>query len=557
MDWIWYGVGAGTAIAVLVVVHEFGHFIVAKLFGVGVPTFSIGMGPRILGFRLGETDYRLSVLPIGGYVQMSGADPYGEEEFGTEPVPPEKDFMKKPVWQRLLILLAGPVANLILPVLLFSVVFMSGWPTRVPVFGQVEYESLAYQAGIRIGDRVVAVNDDPIGTSAEFVDALAAHAANGVNLTIERGDNTVEVALGPEAIRLESTSGVDLEHLGAVFRWRSTRFGIDDAESPAAKAGLRSFDLIREVDGTAVNTWEELQAALTPDVAHTVRYARREQGAEAQEGTVTLAPNEAWSPRADDAAVNAFGMVPAELYIGELITDFPAGKAGIKPEDRVYAINGTPVRDFRQIGWLVHPSQEPITAETVPQPVTVDLVRDGARFSTQLTPKIDDQPGIFGTKYRMLIGFQRVSTATWAGEPTVVRYDPLTATIKAVRQTRVVIIDTATALGNIFRGKLNPRDSLGGPVAIFTVAGRSFMAGFQSFAMMIGAISVSLGLINLLPVPALDGGQIVVYLTEWVRGRPLSAALRMRIQMIGVIVLFSLIILVTANDIGRLLFPGV
>ncbi|MBW1879720.1 MAG: site-2 protease family protein, partial [Deltaproteobacteria bacterium] len=123
-------------LSVLVIIHEFGHFVVARLFRVGVPVFSVGMGPRVGGFRWKGTDYRLSALPIGGYVQLAGADPFGEEDPDAY-VDPAEDFMQKPVWQRFLVMLAGPAANLALPLLILSAILMAGEQRPDTVIGMV------------------------------------------------------------------------------------------------------------------------------------------------------------------------------------------------------------------------------------------------------------------------------------------------------------------------------------------------------------------------------------------------------------------------------------
>ncbi len=155
-------------IGVLVIVHEAGHYVVARLFKVGTPVFSIGMGPRIFGFRFWDTDFRISLLPIGGYVRMSGADAFGEED-AEGWANPEEDFMRKPVWQRLLIMLAGPAANLILPFLLFTGIYMLGMPMPDSVVGVVRPGSVAEQAGIRSGDEIVAVAGSEVSKWKELL----------------------------------------------------------------------------------------------------------------------------------------------------------------------------------------------------------------------------------------------------------------------------------------------------------------------------------------------------------------------------------------------------
>jgi len=558
VTWLWFIVGAGSAIAVLVVVHEFGHFLIAKLFGVGVPVFSVGMGPRLFGIRYKGTDYRFSAFPVGGYVRMSGADPFGEEDFsGDGYVPPEKDFMKKPVWQRLLIMLAGPAANLVLPVLLFGGLYFIGVPDAETVVGQVSHGSAADIAGFREGDRIVSVEGQAVEATGPLIDELVAHAGTDVHFEVLRDGEKVALTLPPDAYELFSPSMIKRDSLGLSFRPTSTRFGIDDPNSPAARAGLTSLDGVLAVDGTDVDTWTEMQALLTPDRAHTVTYVRGDEDTgERTEGEVTLSPDPNWAPRIDDPVSNAFGMVPAETFIGTIMTGLPGDLAGLKPGDRVYSVDGEPVHDFGQLVRLVNRSLDTSGPEPTSSPLSVEIIRGGERFAQTLTPVVDDQPTAFGSTWRVLIGFSPPPQTSVAGTPITVRYGPIEAAGKGVSRTYEAVVDTFTTLGSLVRGLGNPADAVGGPVAIFTVTGRSLMAGFHAFAGTIAVISVSLAIVNLLPVPALDGGQIAVFLFEWIRGRPLSAEIRMRIQMVGVIVLFTLLIVVTAKDIGQLFFPS-
>ncbi|MFT7520238.1 MAG: regulator of sigma E protease, partial [Kiritimatiellia bacterium] len=155
--------GGSIALLVLVIVHEFGHFLMAKILGIGVPVFSFGFGPRLFGFKFKGTDYRFSLIPAGGYVQIEGADIFGEESFeGVSRVDPSKNFMKRPVWQRLLVMLAGPVANLVLPAVVFTGIYLVGLPEIESIVHGVDYEGVAWQAGLRPEDRVVSVNGTPV-----------------------------------------------------------------------------------------------------------------------------------------------------------------------------------------------------------------------------------------------------------------------------------------------------------------------------------------------------------------------------------------------------------
>lgn len=556
-DLILFVLGAGIAIGILVVVHEFGHFLIAKLFGVGVPVFSVGMGPRIFGFSFKGTDYRFSLLPIGGYVRMSGADPFGEEDLGATKIDPKRDFMRKPVWQRLLIMLAGPGANLVLPVLLFATLFMLGWPEFAPKLGFVSYDSPAWQAGLRTGDAIVEIEGQRVDVFRQFDKTLAGYVDTEVDLVVDRGGERHEVVLPPGAFTLDAPSSVDLDSLGARLYLRSTRLGIDNPASPAAKAGVQTFDGITAVDGNEVKTWEELLAAMGDSGAHTVDVVRGDaETGKRSEHSFHLSPDPSYTPRADDPWANPWGFVPADVFAAVVQPNKPAARAGLQPQDRLFALDGVPVHDFRHLVRLVGKSAAPdASGSLVPRELALSVVRGGELVELSMVPIIDDTPSLYGTKYRPVMGVVIASDTSVLPDRTYKSYNPIAAVGMGFEQTRQAVVNIFTALDSLVRLRSNPADMVGGPVKIFEIAGRSLAAGFYEYATTVAMISVSLAVVNLLPVPALDGGQIVVFLIEWVRGRPLSAEIRMRIQMLGVVILFALLVLATVNDVGGLLFP--
>ncbi|RME23686.1 MAG: RIP metalloprotease RseP, partial [Deltaproteobacteria bacterium] len=237
-------------VAILVFIHEFGHFIVAKACGVHVPVFSLGFGRRLFGIRVGGTDYRVSLLPFGGYVKMAGANfGYMDEDDEDLPDDPERGFMRRPVWQRLLVVAAGPAFNLALPLVVFTVLLMAGEPQPAPVVGGVDRDSPAAEAGLAPGDRVVAVDGREVSTWDELLTVLHEREGARHDLTVERGAGTVSLSL-----YLPEETSVGISHSRP-----STVVGVDDPASPAGAAGLATGDRIVAVQGQPVSDWVELQ----------------------------------------------------------------------------------------------------------------------------------------------------------------------------------------------------------------------------------------------------------------------------------------------------------
>lgn len=556
-------------LSVLVVVHEFGHFIVARLFGVGVPVFSVGMGPRLIGFRWGETDYRLSMIPVGGYVQMSGADPFGAEDPDSY-VPPEQDFMKKPIWQRLAILFAGPAFNLVLPFVAFTAVMMLGEPTADNTIGSVRYDSVADRAGIEPGEAVIAVNGAATDTWREAALAIRDLSADAdIQLTVRNATG------GTRDVTLPAMDDSDryLGELGLDWLEVSSRVGVADVQSPAGRAGLRTADAITAVDGLPVTSWEELMDALGEGGSHELSF-RRAAASESGESlsfsddTVTIAADPSWTPAHNSVWDSTWGFEPIMVYVrGFQGTGSRAQEAGVRLGDRFLAVDGQPVNQWDDLLGLVMATAPPPSENTAQgcgeaehvdaeRSLELTLLRDNEVITLEVTPKMQREARGPTVYYRPLIGVLQDPSAFVAGDQINKRYGFGPSLGQSVSDVKLMFTGTLSVLGQTLTGGRKLDESVGGPVEIFRLAGASARSSWFDFVRLMGGISLSLGIVNLLPVPALDGGQIVVYAIEGIRGRPLSLRLRERIQMVGVLALVALILVVTFNDITRALTGG-
>ncbi|MBA2320217.1 MAG: RIP metalloprotease RseP [Deltaproteobacteria bacterium] len=537
-------------IGFLVVIHELGHYLVAKIFGIGAPVFSIGIGPRLVGFRWKGTDWRISALPIGGYVQLEGADPFGDPD-GDADVDPSTDFMKKPVWQRLLVMAAGPVANLVLPVVLFTIVLLLGEPQPDNAVGLVLPNAAAAQAGIQPGDRIVAVEGERIGVWLDVMDRLADRAGTDTRLTIERGEAVQEIVLPGSALALTEFDRLDSEPLGMFQSSYSSRVGVDDPTSPAWRAGLRTGDAIVEVDGTPVATLEALRTALEASDDHVVSVLTQEEGSVKRKEGIALAADPIWSPRAGDLLADRYGLVPVLVFVGTVTEDGAAAKAGIQANDRLWSIDGHAISDWSDLVARVGATVTSRTSDAVPRPLDLVVYRDGEQIPTTLTPTIQRDIVISEVRWRPVMGVMQYPDVYVDGAIVNKYYSLFEAIPRAVTETKLVAAHTFTSLGNLLTGELKIQESLGGPVEMFRTAAMAAREGMFTFARTMGIISFGLGVMNFLPIPVLDGGQILFYSIEGLRGRPLSHQLRERVQAIGVLALVAVMLLVTVMDVNR------
>ncbi len=529
----------------LVVIHEFGHFIVAKAFGIGVPIFSVGMGPRVGGVFWRGTDYRLSALPVGGYVKLAGADPFGEEDPDAM-IDPEENFMNKPVWQRLLVMLAGPGFNLALPFVLFTAVMMLGEPLPDGVIGYIRPHSIAAQKGVQQGDRLVAVDAEPVALWTDAYKAL--DRPRDATLAFERDGKRFDVRFTAQ----EMTNAVDVGTFGNLGMWsflQSTRVGVDDPTSPAARAGLASGDAITTVDGAEVKHWSQLVSALNGP-HHVVTFLHVDRGAVSSH-SATFEMDAAWQPRAGDEAVGPFGIVPIGLYAGQVSPDSAAAKAGVTSGDRLLAIDGHTLSSWSDLVEGVALSVDPTHPDAAPREVTLSVIREGKPLELHFAPRMTTTADFGQIRTRPVLGIAQYPDAVVEG-PRVPKYYGLTEAFgRATEETLALSAGILTMLGQLVTGGRAISQTFGGPVAIFRIAQEAAERGLYTYVRAIGMISISLGVVNLLPIPVLDGGQILFFSVEGLRGRPLSIALREKLQMAGVLALVSLFLIVMVFDVQK------
>ncbi len=416
-------------IGILVFVHEFGHFIMAKRAGVRVEKFSLGMGPKLFGYKKGDTEYIISALPLGGYVKMAGENP------DEEPTGAADEFQSKTVWQRAKIAATGPLTNILLAFLIMPFVFMVGTYT--------------------LGSAMVGF--------------------------VEKG-------------------------------------------SPSELAGIRAGDIIERINGRTIVDWEkaEMLIAVNPDTDIKVVIDRN-----GEKKTLTLRPK--LDPEHNIGTSGLFPDIPVE--VGKLKPDFPAEKAGVKVNDKIVAVDGKTVYYWNQFSSLIKDSQG--------KKLELTVEREGKRLPLAVTPIEDNGRYVIGVEPIVRMIFKKYGffeSLSLGFDKTVEFIDVTFITLKKLLTFGLSI------------------KTLGGPVMIAQMSGRAAAAGLSAFLSLLAMISISLGILNLLPIPVLDGGLIFFLIIEAIRKKPLSRKVMEVSQSIGAAVLITLIAVVSYNDVMRMFF---
>jgi regulator of sigma E protease len=538
-------------LGILIFVHELGHFLVARMCGVRVETFSLGFGKKILSYKKGDTTYCLSIVPLGGYVKMFG-------EQGSEAVITEDDkkvsFSHKNPWQRIAIVLAGPLMNFFFAIFVFALIAQVGEQTRSAVIADVTAGSPAAEMGLKAGDKVLQVASQPVRSYEEFQKSLNQFKGDTVSAVVEdTSGNKRQLSLNvtsidnPNIFSLDSKLG-QIE--GVELYAKSTGVAVI-AGSPAYKAGLRTGDEITAINDKKLTRLTELQAALLKSDSDLVIKATRTVAATATEKAVTsdLTFNLSKAETAKAHSLKDLGFDNNELYLDLIAKDSPAAAADLNRFDRIVSINNKPIEKWDDIS-------ETIKSFDGKEALTFVVDRDGAQIIKKITPKVTEQTNAFGVvEKRFTIGIG--SYTSYAEPESIVLHSNSVFESVGKGYSRTVDISVMTVMSfvKLFQGQTSVK-SLGGMVSIGKAAKDSFELGFQAFMMTMGILSVSLFILNLMPIPVLDGGHLVFYVIEVIKGSPLSLKKMEIAQQVGFILLIGLMILAQFNDIVKFLFKS-
>ena len=538
-------------VGVLVVIHELGHFLVAKLLDVKVLRFSIGYGRPLVRGKLRETEYQIGIFPLGGYVRILGVE--GES---VDPRDAGRSFAARPLWQRLLIVFGGPMANVILAGAIYFAFFAGHTELQAAVVGDVLGGGPAARAGIEPGDRILDIDGEAMSYWEDVEQAVQRGAGREIHLRIQRNGKTMEkyVTVGRETVRKRDGQHREQGRIGITHAPFVPLVGVLDTASPAGRAGLRTGDLIISVDGQPVGNWTEVNHRLGRGAHRTtlvyfrgVEIPGMPQIRLLDARFADLVPE----TRIDDQLhrTTYTGLERAEMFVAQVEPGSPADTAAkLRPGDLIVALDGIPVDHWIQMDQRL--LAEPGRTWTV----TWMRAENGKvqTMSAQLTQVWRDQLDEYGHGVRRLVFGAGNDVDRGRGEMVAIEGRFGYALTRAVDRVGETIRISASGFLSILAGD-SPRKALGGPLTMVQAVSASSDRGWDSFWLMVALISVNLALINLLPVPMLDGGHLLVFGMEAIRRQPLSQHQRERVQLVGLLIIVAITVLALHNDVARLL----
>jgi len=538
----------------LIFIHELGHFLVAKYFGVRVEVFSLGFGKSLYEFTRGDTTYKLAMIPLGGYVKMFGDDPEGD----ISPEEQKYSFLHKPVWQRIWIVLAGPLMNFFIAIPIFALILILGYRAPANIVGDIKENTEAHLIGFRSGDQITHINEKVTPSWTNIEKQINQNFLKDLSFTVKnsKGEtNTFKVNI--PRVKNERLFGTQ-EYMGKIdglsVLSKQALIGVK-VNSIAQKSGLKSLDQILSINDDEVSHWRDIEPLLVKHQNSTINLVVRQfsQTEDLPKRNVTLKSSYGIN---GESFLNSVGIEKTESYILGIVKGSPAEKAGLKPGDKIISINDNKILAWTDILNNIKsfkPENKFLKLEV--ENSDPQYGRNDSSKAIQLTPELTQHMNRkMQDENRFTVGIYSDSTFTTAPPVRIQSSNPIKALkygfFETLHWTKLITVSIYKLVTN----QVSTRN-ITGIITIGKVAGDSFKSGIDLFLKMMGLISVNLFLLNLLPIPVLDGGHLVFFTIEAIKGSPLSVKKMQAAQQFGLILLLSLMVFSFYNDIKNLIDP--
>ncbi len=510
-------------LGVLIFIHELGHFLAARYCNVKVEVFSLGFGPKLLKYRKGETLYTISLFPLGGYVKMFGDDPMKKIPSSQQ----HRGFLYKKVPQKLLIAFGGPFMNLIFTLLAFVFLGLIGVSSLEPKLGDIKKNTAAHKIGLRSGDTILSVNEQKISYWQEISRFITENPNKKISLKISTENNKIKTYK-------MNTKSIDNKNIfttrkkigfieGLTPFSKASQVGVI-FNSPAYKAGLRTFDKITKINGKEIRYWRDLNKIIKIKQDRLSITVKR-QDKELRMNLKSL------------GSLSQLGIESPFLYISKIGKGTPADKAGLQKGDRLFSIDGKTLKTWEEVLATIQSFSG--------KSFLIEFLREGKKQKVSVAPKSMYMEGQLKEKF--MVGI--VSGGTEIPPNEILKKETILGSfVYSGVQTWHWLSVMSIGLYRLVQGKISAR-TLGGPVTIGRVAHKSFQTGFSTFIFIMALISLNLFFLNLLPIPMLDGGHILFFSIEGIMGRSLDIKKLVVAQQMGFFFLIFFFAFTFFNDI--------
>ncbi len=522
-------------LGVLVVVHEAGHFIVGRLCGIAVETFSVGFGPRIWHYTKDKTTYCLSIIPLGGFVKFYGALPSEEVPEGVDGI----SFHEASPLKKFATIAAGPIFNFILAIVIFMALGMSGLRQPAPIVGELLPDSPAIRSGLQFNDRVVEVSGESVKTWKDLQRLISAQGGSQISMKVDRGGELVDITITPDLVKEDDLPG-SKGRIGISPSMLPSIITITSGDSILAKQGAKTGDRIVSLNYEGqkyeIKYWREFTNYLSSkEIVGPVKLELK-----AYDGiSDTLSDESKFVEIELPSNVESLSLSDSQLTVSH----YREKKKGqLLKGDKLLSWNGENIENAFVLSNIIQKQFD--------KTALVKVLRNSEQLELRLNleaVEIQKPEGRVVLYTLPVVFLGSMEPGVWMVEQYS---NPFEALLFGIRETWQVTKVIATAVKGLFTGDM-PLKSLGGPIAIAKVASDSVKMGLQTFFTAMAMISVNLGLLNFIPIPVLDGGQLVLALIEGFIRRPISEQILENYQKVGFIMVMALVVMATYNDLGR------